>query len=159
MSTRSYIAKKTNAGYVAIYCHFDGYPSHHMPILQGHYLDEAKVNELLDLGSLSVLAPEIGSEHNFDNHITTHPEWCLSYHRDRGEKFSLHQADSLQSLMKHADENWGEYLYVYENGYWMVHNMRILPDEVFLEQYSNEAKYKIAQSLLVAALGSEDFGK
>ena len=37
----------------AIYVHWDGYPSHIMPILETYYNTPEKVEELLKLGNLS----------------------------------------------------------------------------------------------------------
>ena len=37
MATRSLIAKQTNEGYKAVYCHWDGYPSHTGAVLVENY--------------------------------------------------------------------------------------------------------------------------
>lgn len=85
MSTRSVIAKKTTEGYDAIYCHWDGYPSHHLPILTKHYNSDEKVDRLLENGSLSSLDEKCDKPegHGFDNPIKG---YCVYYGRDRGEK-------------------------------------------------------------------------
>src|SRR5262245_21370447 len=67
MSTRSLIAQQQDDGSLrVIYCHYDGYPEHHGPILTEHYTDPVLVTALIDLGDLSVLAEQIGEPHNFD---------------------------------------------------------------------------------------------
>ena len=72
MATRSYIGIKNENGKVDyIYCHWDGYPEHHGPILRGSYKTKSDVEELLELGDLSSL--------------DTDPDGCEAYHRDRGE--------------------------------------------------------------------------
>lgn len=55
MGTRSFIAQKTEDGYRAIYCHWDGYPSWNGRILHTHYSDPAKLTALLNLGDISCL--------------------------------------------------------------------------------------------------------
>jgi len=72
MSTRSSITLRDSAGkYHQIYCHFDGYPSHHAPILTESYDTFEKVEKLIALGDISVLdrssdAPE---GHSYENQI------------------------------------------------------------------------------------------
>jgi len=62
MSTRSTIAKVQEDGQTirSIYCHFDGYPDYVGKVLQEHYTDMNKIDQLLALGDLSVLDKEIG---------------------------------------------------------------------------------------------------
>lgn len=55
MATRSAIALETPRGLRAVYCHWDGYPSHHLPILQGHYSSARKVAALIAPGDISNL--------------------------------------------------------------------------------------------------------
>ena len=48
MATRSKIAIEDQDGTVrSIYCHWDGYPSHHGPILLEHYTTQEKVESLI----------------------------------------------------------------------------------------------------------------
>ena len=83
MATRSTIAMEREDGVVAqVYCHWDGYLDHNGKILLEHYSDPAKVAQLLVLGDLSVLAPEIGEEHDFNSNDHS---ICTFYGRDRKE--------------------------------------------------------------------------
>lgn len=97
MATRSTIALEFADGTVGqVYCHWDGYLEHNGAVLTAHYMDPFKVRELIDLGDLSSLAPEIGVKHEFGN---PHPyksaeyeAWnaeyarmCTFYGRDRNE--------------------------------------------------------------------------
>lgn len=85
MATRSRIGIEHEDGKItSIYCHWDGYPEHHLPILQGHYLDREKVVKLIELGALSSLEPEVEptGPHSFDQ---PQPGVCVAYGRDRGE--------------------------------------------------------------------------
>lgn len=83
MSTRSRIGILESDGSVtSIYCHWDGYVSHHGPILRDHYATEAKVRALLALGDISILGDAPGEKHDFD----ARPDgMCTAYGRDRGE--------------------------------------------------------------------------
>lgn len=56
MSTHSMIGRVTVDGTVrAIYCHFDGYPQHHIPRLVKYWNDDAKVRTLIGKGDLETL--------------------------------------------------------------------------------------------------------
>lgn len=85
MATRSTIALEYADGTVGqIYCHWDGYLDHNGKILLNHYSDPFKVRELLDLGDLSSLHPNIGTQHSFDDRAAGENQ-CTFYGRDRGE--------------------------------------------------------------------------
>lgn len=97
MATRSTIALEYPNGEIRqIYCHWDGYLSNNGKILVESYNDAGKVNELMDLGSLSSLNAEIGVKHPFDAPEFGTPEYdkfketygnmCFAYGRDRGEE-------------------------------------------------------------------------
>ena len=97
MATRSTISLEFADGTIqSVYCHWDGYLDNNGAILQKHYMDPFKVSELINLGSMSSLAPEIGTKHSFENpHPYKSAEWqvwydahrnqCTFYGRDRGE--------------------------------------------------------------------------
>ena len=56
MGTRSAIGYRLPLGSVrASYCHWDGYKSHQLPILEEHYNSTAKVKALIKPGSFSSL--------------------------------------------------------------------------------------------------------
>lgn len=97
MGTRSTIALEFADGTVqSVYCHWDGYLEHNGDILQKHYTDPFKLQQLIELGSLSSLGPNIGEKHQFDNPYRfgtpeatawskANREVCTFYGRDRGE--------------------------------------------------------------------------
>jgi hypothetical protein len=97
MATRSTIAIEYADGTVdQVYCHWDGYLEHNGQILLQHYMDPFKVRELMDLGDLSSLGPNIGDKHDFDIRAKwgtpeyeaeqrARQEVCTFYDRDRGE--------------------------------------------------------------------------
>ena len=96
MGTRSTIALEFADGTVQqVYCHWDGYLEHNGKILQEHYSDPFKLRELIDLGDLSSLRPNIGTQHAF-SHFELRAEevagykqltedMCTFYGRDRKE--------------------------------------------------------------------------
>ena len=96
MGTRSTIALEFADGTVEqVYCHWDGYLDHNGAILKEHYSNPFKLRELIDLGDLSSLRPEIGTKHAFSQFDLPAAEreafeklvenMCTFYTRDRGE--------------------------------------------------------------------------
>jgi hypothetical protein len=96
MGTRSTIALEFADGTVQqVYCHWDGYLSHNGAILQEYYSDPFKLRELIDLGDLSSLRPNIGEKHAFSQFELRAEEvagyklltenMCTFYGRDRNE--------------------------------------------------------------------------
>jgi len=117
MGTRSFIAKKIdNQNYSAVYCHWDGYPSHNGKILKESYVDESKVDVLISNGDISSLESEIGEKHDFDKRVEN---WTTFYSRDRGEEdVGAKTYTSLNELYKGAENHDAEYMYVYSDGVW-----------------------------------------
>ncbi|MFM1756873.1 MAG: hypothetical protein RL621_1855 [Bacteroidota bacterium] len=120
MATRSRIAiYDCRKHYRSIYCHWDGYPGHNGKILLEHYQDPNKVNQLIELGDLSILGPEIGEKHDFNAHSSNiaYKKMCLAFGRDRGERnveFKSHV--STKNIPR---EQW---LYLFRNGKWYYEN-------------------------------------
>lgn len=131
MATRSTIAMEFPNGTVEqVYCHFDGYLDHNGRILAEHYTDLAKIAELITLGDLSILGPEIGEKHPFDNpHRYGTPEWeqfkslyenwCLFYGRDRGEN-NTHSRKFKDIADFEANLQTEQYNYIFRKGEWFV---------------------------------------
>ena len=104
-----------------VYCHWDGYPDHQMPILTEHYNTADKVTALIALGDLSCLgeriAPDEGEEHSFQKPADG---VTVAYHRDRNEP--LHSAIHHESIDALKMSDWGisyYYLFDSENGAWL----------------------------------------
>lgn len=107
MSTRSTIALELPNGMVGqIYCHYDGYLSHNGKILLEHYNTPAKIAELIELGDISVLAPEIGVKHDFNERVNT----CKFYGRDRGdtdtEARAFESVENYKNNYQHEEYNY-----------------------------------------------------
>jgi hypothetical protein len=118
MATRSIIGiKNADGAFLTVYCHFDGYLTHHGPILEGYYNSEKKVRELLSYGDMSSLEMKIspdGDNHSYDN---PEPNVCVFYGRDRGES----NMDAVVSVNEHElNERVGSwYCYIFDNGEWL----------------------------------------
>ena len=117
MATRSYIGvRNTDASVDYIYCHFDGYPEHNGAILTEYYSNINRVNELLNLGDLSVLGKFIGEKQDFDKRVVGN---CLAYGRDRGESNVSKKNAGYDELITNQDV---DYVYVFDGDYWECHS-------------------------------------
>lgn len=118
MATRSAIGHAVRGKVTGVYCHNDGYPEHHAPILLKYYDTAAKVKKLLTYGNMSILAQNIGEKHDFQYGGSTHPEWCLFYGRDRGEENQ--DAKVFPSLEAFENcFNASDYFYFFYSGRWL----------------------------------------
>ena len=135
MGTRSMIAIENphSLAVKSIYCHWDGYLEHNGSILNTHYSNSPKVNNLIALGDLSSLRPEIGEKHEFSRLDTTLPEeeyerlygdMCTYYTRDRGETAPYKHFSTVKEAVAYYDGSWCEYFYLFkyddtlESGKW-----------------------------------------
>ena len=144
MGTRSMIAIQNpySKDVRAVYCHWDGYLEHNGSILQKHYSQSPKVNNLIALGDLSSLRPEIGEKHAFSQHELPKDEveafkeatkdMCTFYGRDRGETGQEFKVfPTLAKASEYFEGSWCEYLYVfkyskaddYQSGEWHYKKM------------------------------------
>ena len=128
MSTRATIAKMQTdgSGIKAIYLHSDGYLEHAGRILNEHYRDESKVDELLAHGDVSSLNENIGVKLDFNDLKSFYEnKQCRFYARDRGEQhrhFDL--LDSELDLIRFANNSCdAEYVYMFAYGYWYVYSV------------------------------------
>jgi hypothetical protein len=95
MATRSTIALEFADGTIGqVYCHWDGYLAHNGKMLMEYYSNPFILRDLIDLGSLSSLRPQIGTKHPFsmfeanmtqDEYANLYRDMCTFYGRDRGE--------------------------------------------------------------------------
>ena len=97
MATRSTIALEFADGTIGqVYSHWDGYLAHNGKMLQEYYSNPFILRDLIDLGSLSSLRPQIGTKHPFahydvadmtlEQHSNLYRDMCTFYERDRGER-------------------------------------------------------------------------
>jgi len=95
MATRSTIALEFADGTIGqVYCHWDGYLAHNGKMLMEYYSNPFVLRDLIDLGGLSSLRPQIGTKHPFsmyeanmtqDEYANLYRDMCTFYGRDRGE--------------------------------------------------------------------------
>jgi hypothetical protein len=121
MGTRSNIAYKTAEGKIrSVYCHWDGYVANNGRILQEHYQDQAKIEALVALGSISSLGAEIGEKQDFNDRTTQKDEWTLAYNRDRGEDLVVSEYADIPSWIDDMEE----YAYLWNGTEWLVNDHR-----------------------------------
>jgi len=136
MGTRSTMAmRKPDGGFIATYCHWDGYPRNNGKILNEHYDSDEKVQDLLALGDLSSLRPEVGEKHRFpgDHEVCStaawrqlYDNWTTAYHRDRGEEWSTVAPQHFKDAKEWVDsmsESWCEWAYMWDGEQWLVHKI------------------------------------
>ena len=125
MATRSTIAKLGKDGIIkAVYCHSDGYLEYNGKMLNEHYKDESKVDELLAHGDLSTLNQNIGEKLPFNDYMSFHEKkQCRFYHRDRGEDLMFNEFESDIEYIEWAKGSCtAEYIYMFAFGAWYVYD-------------------------------------
>ena len=142
MGTRSRIGVMHGDNVKSVYCHWDGYLEHNGAILQEHY-DSVKANQLVALGDLSSLKPEIGIQHAFGYHgteisaedyETQFGNMCTFYGRDRGEKGTEWKTHTnFVDFFAEVEGSWCEWYYIMRDGVWYVGN-RYETDEKFFQK-------------------------
>lgn len=123
MSTRSTIGIERPDGAIkCVYCHFDGYPSHHGPILLLDYATADKVEALLQGGSMSILGKVPGLIQDF-----SHPQegYTLYFGRDRGDKGAEARAcRDREAMLDIAAHNGSEAAYLFSSsGQWLFQSV------------------------------------
>lgn len=116
MATRSTISVKVSETEVrSIYSHWDGYPSHHYPILSEHYNSQELAEKLISLGDISSLNESCdGAEgHTFDNVIEGQ---TVYYGRDRHDDGVDFQVYPNRESVKNLEE----YHYYWNGEKWEV---------------------------------------
>jgi hypothetical protein len=129
MGTRSRIAVMHGEVCKSVYCHWDGYLEHNGAILQEHY-DSSKANQLVALGDLSSLRPEIGEKHAFSRlevpmddeaYDKLYGNMTTFYGRDRGEQNVEWKVDhTFEDFLDRAKGCAAEFYYVMKDGVWYV---------------------------------------
>ena len=136
MATRSVISKidkkVSNGEITTVYCHSDGYLNWNGKILNEHYRNGNKVDELLSNGGISMLNENIGKPGIDFNDYKKFGSLKQSrfYHRDRGEELKIQTwNDGLRSFVEEAKSSYGaEFIYMFEEvengeGIWYVYDV------------------------------------
>jgi hypothetical protein len=129
MGTHSRIGVMHGDKVKSVYCHWDGYLEHNGQVLEQYY-DSAKANNLVALGDMSTLRPQIGEKHAFSQfdlppeEVEAYKEltrdWCTFYGRDRGEVSVWKVANTFEEFLEQADGCGAEYYYIMKDGVWYV---------------------------------------
>ena len=133
MGTRSRIGVMHGTVCKSVYCHWDGYLEYNGTILQEHY-DSSKANNLVALGDLSSLRPNIGEKHAFSQFEVPAEEvetfkaltedMCTFYGRDRGESGTEFKVNhTFAEFLEQCDNCGAEYYYIMEDGQWFYGSM------------------------------------
>jgi len=127
MGTHSRIGVMHGDKVKSIYCHWDGYLEHNGQVLEQYY-DSAKANNLVALGDMSTLRPQIGEKHAFSQfdlppeEVEAYKEltrdWCTFYGRDRGEVSVWKVANTFEEFLEQADGCGAEFYYIMKDGVW-----------------------------------------
>jgi len=121
MGTRSNIGiVNEDASVTAIYCHWDGYPSHNGKTLLNRYNDISIVNQLMLLGDLSSLReklyPDDSKPHTFQNQ---QEDVCVAYGRERNESdVGSKIFKDIGDFERFAGNSDAEYQYLFNSGTW-----------------------------------------
>lgn len=118
MSTHATITLKTKEGtYKSIYLHFDGHPEEAGEILTAYYTTYEKVEELINLGDLSILEKSAGCPdgHCFDSKVNG---FCVAYGRDRGEQNT--EANEYTTYEEVIEDMGQDFNYLFQDGAWSV---------------------------------------
>ena len=129
MGTHSRIGVMHGDKVKSIYCHWDGYLEHNGQVLEQYY-DSAKANNLVALGDMSTLRPQIGEKHAFSQfdlppeEVEAYKEltqdWCTFYGRDHGEVSVWKVANTFEEFLEQADDCGAEFYYIMKDGVWYV---------------------------------------
>ena len=129
MSTRSFIGIKENNGTIkAIYCHHDGYVSYVGAILNRYYVDSEKVEQLMELGDLSVLGvnPTDGGWSCPKNFITNDEGFCsecLAYRSRPEDDVDFREYKDEAEFLERVKATWAEYAYLFTDGEGLVNDL------------------------------------
>ena len=109
MATRSAIALQSGESFLAVYCHWDGYPSHQLPILRNQYKTVKQAAALIAPGDLSTL--QASSDWQLEPIAEPRP----LYYKERGESnVSPRSFASFSELIDWADGCNCEHIYFYK---------------------------------------------
>ena len=121
MSTRSMIGKVEAGGRVrAVYCHWGGTPDSAGGTLANYWADPGKVDQLLEMGSLSHLGQEIGERHDPADFSKVN-EWSTFHGRDMGRGGPEYEAVEFatdRDYMEYARAIDCRYVYLWTAGGW-----------------------------------------
>jgi len=119
MATRSAICiANKDRSLTGIYCHWDGYPEHQMPILKEHYNNATKTRRLIAGGHMSSLRTKNMWDPNGGGYICDVRKPQPLYHKERtshdmGDTAPI-RSENIQTACKEWREWDCEVLYIYD---------------------------------------------
>ena len=128
MGTRGRIGVMHGNNCKSVYVHWDSYIDGVGRLLMEHY-DSSRANELVAMGDLSSLRPEIGVKHPFSSldpgagsdYEQRYGNMCTFYDRDRGETECTWSVDhTFEDFLDRAKGCGAEFYYVMKDGEWYV---------------------------------------
>lgn len=127
MGTRGRVGVMHGNNCKSVYVHWDSHIDGVGRILLEHY-NSSKANNLVALGDMSTLRPQIGEKHAFSQfdlppeEVEAYKEltqdWCIFYGRDRGEVSVWKVANTFEEFLEQADGCGAEYYYIMRDGVW-----------------------------------------
>jgi hypothetical protein len=132
MSTQAVIGIVNSDGSIkTIYLHQDGYPKHAGRLLFETYRNVDKIQQLMELGDLSILGEQIGEKQEFSKPING---MCLAYGRDRDEdNVEAETGHSITDLLSDFRDSGQKFLYLHRDGKWFVAKGKQSPATVLVE--------------------------
>lgn len=104
MSTRSFIGYQNENGFIDyVYCHFDGYPSNILPLLE-NYNSLQSIKELVEMGDISTLGESLAN--------------TIFYARNKGEPLNVTRNIPYYFVLTKAKKNFIDYVYVFIDNEW-----------------------------------------
>ena len=118
MATRSIIGQvQANGKIKTIYCHWDGYLEHVGQTLANYYDTDEKVSELVALGDLSTLGPDLGEKHTRDDALKARGPITTAYGRDlEQDGAEAQEFSSVEEFIEYGGNVDAEFLYLFEDG-------------------------------------------
>jgi hypothetical protein len=138
MGTRSHIGLAKNGQVEYVYCHWDGYPSYNGVLLNTHYTEEKKIQELLNMCDLSSLGAnpisgedwaklsELEQSAKLDDGALKYP---LSYNNWRNEGTKSHTV-TLGEYLTIDEQSWIEYKYLFIDWRWICFDSEMCVHEI-----------------------------
>ena len=127
MSQRSLIIKKEEGKFFSVYHRYDGYPSYTGKLLKENYLDEVKLDQLMQKGYIVSLKPTIEETRFFT---------------DTGDKLVIDYYKSKSELKKDVRKYgcWLDYVYLWDQGKWYFSTTSLVFKELTDEKIIRDSK-------------------
>lgn len=122
MSTSSLVAQKITDQYKAIYCHYDGYPSHLLKVLYKYYSIRACRDkaQLMGQSAKTLLYDKLDALFKKDIRGINEDGTLVADDASSGSLFN--KFFNKSELIERARDNGCEYIYIYDDDVWHIVN-------------------------------------